>query len=286
MAYFKLPALDVDGTLIGPDQVVTRGVREAVAEICRAGLRVCLATGRTYAEALDVWRQLDLEAPFEPIVLVGGALVGEPDTGRTLAQRPIPLPAAGEFADALNDLGYVAMVLVDPWRHGVEYLRTRRGDQRAAQRGWFSKMDVRVRAVGRLAEEADLPEPLRISTVVDPEDAGAIAADLARRFEGRLIVQPLQAPKYDATIVEAHAAGATKLAALRYVAQARRIRSERIAAVGDDLNDLEMVRGVGLGVAMPHAPEPLRGAADHVAAEGLAPFLHRLAAGAFDPPGG
>ena len=46
-----------------------------------------------------------------------------------------------------------------------------------------------------------------------------------------------------------------------------------------------MVRGVGLGAAMPHAPRALLDAARHVARDGLAPFIRRLAAGEFDPTG-
>jgi 5-amino-6-(5-phospho-D-ribitylamino)uracil phosphatase len=37
--------------------------------------------------------------------------------------------------------------------------------------------------------------------------------------------------------------------------------------VGDDMNDVPMLRGAGLGVAMGHAPAAVRAAADHVTAD-------------------
>src|SRR6266545_4401201 len=40
---------------------------------------------------------------------------------------------------------------------------------------------------------------------------------------------------------------------------------ERVIAVGDQENDLEMIQAAGMGVAMPHAPELVRAAADRVA---------------------
>jgi hydroxymethylpyrimidine pyrophosphatase-like HAD family hydrolase len=244
---------------------------------------VCLATGRSHAESAGIWRQLRLEPPFEPIILVGGAIVGEPDTGRTLYQRTMPWPVACEFADALGELGHVAMVLLDAWRWGVDYLVTRAGDHDAAGRDWFSKMDVRVRRVGRLADAADRPEVLRISAVAQASRARSVAEQLQARFDGRLNVHAILAPNYRVTIVEAHAADANKMTALKYIAGGLRIASRRIAAVGDDINDLPMIRGAGLGVAMPHAPQSLLDAADRVARDGLAAFVRRLAAGRFDP---
>ncbi len=283
MTQYGLLALDIDGTLVGPDQIVAGDVVEALVAARAGGLRVCLATGRSHAESVGIWRQLRLEPPFEPIILVGGAIVGEPDTGRTLYQRTMPWPVACELADALGELGHVAMVLLDGWRWGVDYLVTQAGDHDAAGRDWFSKMDVRVRRVGRLADAADRPEVLRISAVMQAARARSLAEQLQARFDGRLNVHAILAPNYHVTIVEAHAADANKMTALKYVAQGLRIASRRIAAVGDDINDLPMIRGAGLGVAMLHAPQSLLDAADRVARDGLAAFVRRLAAGRFDP---
>jgi hypothetical protein len=70
----------------------------------------------------------------------------------------------------------------------------------------------------------------------------------------------------------------SKWAALQYVAQRRRLGPRSVVAVGDDVNDVEMVRRAGLGVAMPDATEPLRAVADAVAEPDLSGFLRRLTA--------
>ena len=281
MRQYRLLALDIDGTLVGSGPVVADAVVGAVAAARAGGLSVCLATGRSHAESVDVWRQIRLQPPFEPIVLVGGALVSEPDTGRTLYQRAIPFPVACEFADALGERGHVAMALVDAWRYGVDYLVTETGDQAVASRDWFSKMNVGVRRLARLADATERPEVLRVSAVVEPARARSVGEQLQGRFRGQLNVHSIVAPNYGVTIVEAHAAGADKMTALRYLAQGLGINTRQIVAVGDDINDLPMIRGAGLGVAMPHAPRSLLDAAGHVAREGLAAFIGQLAAGEF-----
>lgn len=279
---YQLLALDVDGTLVPPDNVVRPETVEAVRAATDAGLRVCLATGRSYAETMPVWRQLGLSEPHEPLVLIGGSLVAEPVGGRTLYHRPIEAALACEFADALGDEGYAAMVIVDVWRHGVDYYVAESGDEHDAQRRWFEKMDVSVRRVPRLADAEDMPPPLRVSTVADADRAGPLAERLRERFEDRLNLHAILAPNYGITIVEAFAVTADKFEAIRYVAQAHDIPASRIAAVGDDVNDLAMIRGAGLGAAMPNASRPALDAADVTAEPSLTAFIHDLLAGRYD----
>src|SRR5260370_30797837 len=58
---------------------------------------------------------------------------------------------------------------------------------------------------------------------------------------------------------------ASKGAALARLAEHVGVPLHRVVAVGDQENDLEMLREAGLGVAMPHAPEAVRRAAGSVA---------------------
>jgi len=107
-------------------------------------------------------------------------------------------------------------------------------------------------------------------------------ADLHGRFDGRLNIHAILAPNYDVTIVEGFAAKTSKLSGVQYVAQSHQTGLGKVAAVGDDINDVPIVRGAGLGVAMPKAPQSLRDVADHVAEDGLAQFIHQLLDGQFD----
>jgi Cof subfamily protein (haloacid dehalogenase superfamily) len=279
---YKLIAIDVDGTLVAPDGRVPADTVAALKEAQAAGLRVCLATGRSYVETAPVWRQLALQPPFEPMVLIGGALVSEPDTGRTLWQRALPHELARELADALLAEGCSAMAIVDVWRHGVDYIFARgpRADEEAAQ--WFGRMNVRVRHVSRLDGNGEMPEVLRISTVMSPHQAPPLAQRLRERFAGRANIHAILAPNYGVTIVEAFAPECDKMRGISYVAQALRVGPGAIVAVGDDVNDLAMIRGAGLGAAMAKAPAEVRQAARCVVEGDLAAFIRRVVAGEFD----
>ena len=204
---FRLLAVDVDGTLVGPDSCVPPRMIAALAKARAAGLLVVLATGRSYVETAGVWRQLRFAKPHQPLVLVGGALVSEPVSGRTLCHRCIPRDVACEFDDALAEARLSTMALVDGWRHELDYFVTDRGDG-VADGGWFHETNARVRSVPRPADARGMPDPLRVSAIAEPAVAGELAPRLLERFRGRLNVHAILAPNYGVTIVEAHAVGA------------------------------------------------------------------------------
>lgn len=282
---YELLVLDVDGTLVGTDNIVPAETARAVRNAEQAGYRICLATGRSYSETLPVWRQLELAGPHEPMVIIGGALVSEADSGRSLYHKPIAYDAACRFSDILGEAGYCAMAIIDKWRHDVEYFVTESGDVEDAERRWFSKMDVKVRRVSAMSEVGSLPEIpeiLRISTVVEPENADALIERLRSETGDQTEVHAIVAPNYGVMIVEAHAAGANKRTAVNYVAQASGTPFSRVVAVGDDINDISILSAAGLGAAMAKAPDSVLAAADVVATDGLAEFIDRLVVGEFD----
>ena len=54
----RLAALDVDGTLLAPDNSITPATRQAIHEAKDAGLEIVVCTGRSFVEVQDILRQL------------------------------------------------------------------------------------------------------------------------------------------------------------------------------------------------------------------------------------
>jgi hydroxymethylpyrimidine pyrophosphatase-like HAD family hydrolase len=67
-------ALDLDGTLIGPDEKITSAVREAVMGLSKR-IKVFIATGREPADALNYSKELGLTTPQ---LCDGGANILDP----------------------------------------------------------------------------------------------------------------------------------------------------------------------------------------------------------------
>lgn len=104
---YRLIALDIDGTLIGPEGRVSAENRAAIREARQAGATVVLATGRSWQEAAEIAAEAGCDTP---IVCLGGAGLADLGEKRLLEHWPIPEECARNLLERLQreDLGVLA----------------------------------------------------------------------------------------------------------------------------------------------------------------------------------
>ena len=278
---YRLLAVDVDGTLLYGGSVDEADL-DALRRAAKAGKIVCLCTGRSWNEVQPIWDEMKLPAPHAPVVCVGGALVVEPDTGRSLYSRAFDRATADELAQEMHRMGYPVMALVDAWREGFDYHVIGRHEDCPLYRRFFDQRQCRIRRAEGL-NRPDCARPLRISLLEEADRATELVEILRRRFAGRIEIQAIHLHSLDLYIVEAFAAGANKLTAMVYVGQGYRIGRGAMAAIGDDYNDLPLLVGAALSATTADAPEQLRRAAGVIVAargqRGVAEFVEMVLAG-------
>src|ERR1700685_1716400 len=104
-----LIALDLDGTLLDPDENISERNRVAIRKSLEAGVRVVLVTGRGTDLPIRLSRELNLNLP---VICCHGALTKDFGANKTLVHLPLPLPYAKpmvEYAEA-NDLSIAIYV--------------------------------------------------------------------------------------------------------------------------------------------------------------------------------
>lgn len=254
----RLLALDIDGTVLGPDGEICDGAREAVERALRAGLRVVLCTGRRFRTALPVQEALGLAGP---IVLHNGALVKESTSGRTLAAVTLATGLCREAVAALRPHG-PPLVYVDGYPDTD--IVTERGSAHPTQAEYLQQHGEHCDFVDDLAL-VTRGDVLMVSVMADGATIAKLGARAARALGSRVHTHEIQNQGYGGQILELLAPGTGKWWALRRLAAEWGIDAAEIAAVGDDLNDVEMVREAGLGIAMGNAVAAVRAAADLVA---------------------
>jgi hydroxymethylpyrimidine pyrophosphatase-like HAD family hydrolase len=84
------------------------------------------------------------------------------------------------------------------------------------------------------------------------------------RIGGRIQTFVLRSSRYMGTMCEILRVDASKWTALLHLAELWGVGPDEICAVGDDANDIPMIRHAGLGVAMGHAHPDVQTAADLV----------------------
>ena len=267
-----LIALDLDGTLVGEDLVLGRRTKAAIRAARDRGVAVSIVTGRMTTSARPFARELDL---VDPLVAYQGALVralpppsADPRLGRILAHRPLAADAAREV------IAWAKSVGLEPHVNHLERFVIAADDPRAED--YSSWLGARAHVVDDL--QAWLRHPIsKVIAVASPTEPvpEAILDEGRVRFAGRAEVT-ISHPRF----LEFLAPGVSKLVGVRHLARRARVPLERVLAIGDQFNDLEMIAGVGHGAAMPTAPGPVRAAARYLAppveAEGAAQLIEQL----------
>lgn len=248
-----LVASDLDGTLLPLDSQANpsavAGVAAGVAALLAAGVRFVVCTGRMFRSARAAVAGLGITRGT--IVCYQGALTADLATGERLLVHPVPAPLAAEAVRAARTLGRHVNAYVD------DQMRVEQMDRWAELYMRRSGVDCTVDDDLEAVVLASPPEKLLLLTEAD--DALALLPQLRERWAGRLVVTISQ-PGY----VEITATGATKRAALDFLARRWRVAPARSVACGDGLNDVDMLEWAGFAVAMAEATPEVREAADFV----------------------
>lgn len=258
---YRLLAVDIDGTLVNSRDELTPAVRAALARVNDAGIHIVLATGRRYSRVLHLVEPLEIDVP---LVTASGALVKDPHTHRTLFRADFDRDVLCRLLAVMAECGYDSLVCADTFADGFDFYGARL-EVESPELGEYLRVNA---GYGRLWP----------SMITDPPPAAFAAfamgtrpqmlrleSTLHERLPGMLHTHVLRSPKYTGFMCEVAGCGVTKWSAVKRLAAGWGIADAEICAVGDDVNDIPMIRAAGLGVAMGNALPEVKAAADRVA---------------------
>lgn len=263
---YRLLALDLDGTVFDSNGRVPAANAAAIQRAVDAGVLVSLCTGRGLTESRPALEALHFTGP---LVLANGALIADAETGKTLERSVIEPRLALEVVEILADSDDAVLVLMDPARVEHDYLVVKPERLTENTRWWFDYCKARYATVDT-ATERDLHDAVRVGIVGPADKMPAAKRRIERAFGDRLFVQHFMAieatePKaMPIHIFEVFAAGVNKWSALAWLAECHDITPAQVAAIGDNVNDVEMLAGAGCGVAMANAVPQAMAVSDRV----------------------
>lgn len=223
MPHYKLLALDLDGTVLTDDKEITDNTKLWVRKAVEAGVIIVLATGRGRPDGLCFVQELRLDSPM---VFLNGAEVWA-GPGHLLDRH---------FMDG-DDIRRLHELTVENgcyfWGYTTEIF---------AHNDWTEEMlDHEWIKYGMYCDDSDLMTELReyVSSWGTVEVTCTTAANM-----------------------EITALGITKEKGVKRVCEHLGIEMEKVMAVGDGLNDFDLIEAAGFGVAMANAARELKHVAD------------------------
>ncbi len=243
----RLIAVDLDHTLLDGDLQVSERNRRALALAAQEDVTVAIATGRTHSSARKYALDLEIEAP---VISYNGAMIRGASADEPMRHVPLPADLAAEIVDLLVEKQIDLMYFID------DSIYAPRFDRWAYE--YLQRTGDRAQIFGDLRRMAG-KEPTKLLLLGTPEQTQERYEFFTDHYGDR-VYATISLPQY----MELLNPEATKASALRWLADHLDVPMEQTMALGDSLNDLEMVEAAGVGVFMARADEQLRQQADFV----------------------
>lgn len=263
----RLIALDLDGTLIGADLIVSTRVLGAIEAARARGVEVTIVTGRMFAAAKPFAQLLGITGP---LVCYQGAAIYEAGSGTLLRETPVRQDVTREVLAWAAERGVHAQCYGDD---KIYVDRINRFSER-----YYNVAKVEPTLIPSLREAFAERPTIKLVLVDDPERCAEHIAALKPLLGDRAYIT-----RSHVDFVEVLSPEVNKGEALAFVAERYGVTPAETLAVGDAWNDVPLIDAAGIGVAMGSAPPELLARADavvgDVAHDGVAEAIERFVLG-------
>lgn len=227
MTNIKLIALDMDGTVLNDDGIVSDYTKNVLKKALEQDIHVVLTTGRPLALCHAIGLELGLPSY---IIVSNGAEIWTMQE-ELLSRKTMNTNVLKQLWEIGNELGlHMWTVATDEIYHDS----SRPED--------FNAHDWLKIGYGRLTEEQK--------------------QQLLARVEAKFT--DIEVTNSAVTNLEINAAGVNKAEALRFVCNKIGITMDQVIAMGDSLNDLKMLEESGIGIAMENGQQSIKDIADYM----------------------
>ncbi|QMV43393.1 Cof-type HAD-IIB family hydrolase [Cohnella cholangitidis] len=245
---YRLIAMDLDDTLLTDELTVSDATRQAMTEAIAQGAHLTIATGRMFDSAQKIARQVGLNVP---IITYQGSLIKNLLDEEILYERSVPVDVAGELyeycqAHGLHLQSYIADKLYVP-------------EDNDKIKGYAKQSNIPYTIEPDFVRIISNEKQTKLLIIDEPAKLDALLPELKAKFGSKVHLTKSK-PNY---LEFMHPEG-TKGHALRFLAAHYGIPIEETIAIGDAMNDHEMVQAAGLGVAMANAVPALKEIADFI----------------------
>ncbi|PDO10635.1 MAG: hypothetical protein BLM47_05925 [Candidatus Reconcilbacillus cellulovorans] len=265
---YRVVVTDVDGTLVDDRQNISDANLEAIRKFQERGGLVTLATGRVEDSARPFVRALGIKIP---VILYNGAKIFDFKSETCRFESRLEPFVAETVLAAVRSFGLDAVFYAD----GAAGVLKRSAVIEAYER----KDGIRCRELGPDAERF-VRRSVKILVIDETGGFSTIEDALQDVREHCSIVRS------EPTYLEVLPKGVSKGNALIKLSEMLGVPLQAVIAVGDQLNDLDMIRLAGLGVAVGNAHQEVKRAADVVVRshleDAIADIIERYALGGED----
>ncbi len=267
----KLILLDLDGTALNDQKQLTDGNREAINAALAAGHKVVVTTGRPFRSARAQAERYGLAERGNFIVSYNGGKIYDIAKEEFIFQSGISLKTVRETFAKAAEMG----VHIQTYRNEKVLVDPRNVDEELLN--YCKKIEMEYEVVPDIADLDEEPSKMHSSMLRNAEKLIPFRDWINETFTGE-IHSFLSSPIY----LEIVPCGVDKGLAVHKMAEVLDWPIEDIIAVGDQANDVPMIREAGIGAAMINGIDEIKAAADYITTadnnhDGVAEVIRKFA---------
>jgi 5-amino-6-(5-phospho-D-ribitylamino)uracil phosphatase len=246
-----LISLDIDGTILNHQGHLSLSTKHTIRHLKNQGHIVMLATGRPLTGAMPIYHELDLDTP---IITDNGSCIDHPknhqfSTQRTYMSVDIMHALFKHVKAHLNCAFFNIEDKVYAYRYNAKLERI------------FSGLSQDIVIEKNLDEIYERPTGLIF--LMKPRKKHVLESYIQMHF-ANTIAYRLWGEDHESAVYEIYLKHVSKASAIKYVLDYFGISQEHWISFGDGINDIEMIKEAGHGVAMKNAHRDLLKYAKHV----------------------
>jgi Cof subfamily protein (haloacid dehalogenase superfamily) len=271
----KILFVDLDGTLLNSEKLVSEGNRAAIQRFLDAGHYLVVATGRPVKSGFKVVKSLGLTMPGCYMIAYNGGTIFDCSKQEVWSERTLPIE-------------YVKHLFEEAKKCGL-HIQTYGVDDKVLTMADTPELQFYLEG-NRNALDHEICDD--VFAVLGKEPSKAILIDMN---EEKLIAfrdkqQDWAAGKCESTfssrqLLEYLPIGVSKGNGVRMLCEMLDVKIEDAYAAGDERNDISMLEAAGVGIAMQNAVDEVKAVADYVTEndnnhDGIAEVIDKLILGA------
>lgn len=251
----RLIAIDIDGTLLDSQGNLPNENRLAVCSALDAGIQIVLATGRAFHHAKPI---ADIISDRVALIVSNGAITKR-TSGETLASQLLSREIAKAIIAETRTFREGAALIFD--RADKTQYVFERIDWTHPNRQWYYERNSHFMTEVPLLEATLNEDPAQVAFNGSVQEMRELAVAIRRLpVAESLSVTLTEYEDRDFSLLDIIAANWSKGKALEEWARQLELKRELVMAVGDNLNDREMLEFAGCPVVMGNAVASLKSA--------------------------
>ncbi|HHW00770.1 MAG TPA: HAD family phosphatase [Clostridiaceae bacterium] len=239
---------DMDGTLLDSKKQISRQNREAVKYFVEKGGRFTIATGRMDLGIAQYMPQLPVNAP---VILYNGSLIYDFDKKERLWYKLLPTDVRNVLIHLMEKFPQMGIEVF----HGGQMILLKEND--------ITDMHLkRAEFFPRRATIEEVPDGwYKVILAWEHEKLEEVEKYILENIINE--ESPFYVVYSEPFFLEILSKEASKGRALKELIQMLQISRSKVIAVGDNMNDIDMIEVAGIGIAVENAHEQLKKVADY-----------------------